>query len=494
MLKPEHSRRLQQAVFLLGIGLLFTRFIQSYGEGYDPKWSMAAVALTMALWWIFEVLPLAITALLPIVSYPLLNIMSTKKIAPVYMTSVLWLFIGGFLVAIAMQKWNLHRRIALTIIKISGSSPPRLILGFMLASSALSMWISNTATTVMMVSIGLAIINNYEEIQGETEDSKGFAALLMISIAYSCTIGGIATLVGTPPNLAFTRIFSMSFPDQPEIDFGTWILFGLPITVTLVLITWVILTKIFLRPYKVVDLSPEVIKDELKKLGPVKSEEKWVLAVFALMAFLWIFRKPLSIGNFTLPGWSLLLSHPKFVEDSTVAVFCAMLLFLIPASKPGERILDAGAVSRIPWSTIMLFGGGFALAKGIQSSGLSTWVGGHFMGLENVHPFLTIVGITGGMAFLTELTSNMASTEMLLPIMASIAKSTGVDPKSLMIPTTLAASCAFMLPAATAPNAIIFASEKVTIARMVSIGFWINLMAISVITLVCYFILPALIN
>ncbi|MCO4795450.1 MAG: SLC13/DASS family transporter [Bacteriovoracaceae bacterium] len=471
----------------LGLGALLTCFFL----GVDKKSAMGAVAVVVALWWIFEVLPLSITALLPLVAYPLLGIMSTKAIAPIYMSSVLMLFVGGFLVAIAMQKWNLHKRIALTIIQSFGSEPSRMLLGFMIATSFLSMWISNTASCVMMVSIGLAVIKSFEEIHGENSESSHFASALMMAIAYSATIGGVATLVGTPPNLAFTRIYAMSFPSNPEVSFGSWITFGLPICVLMLVTAYSVLYFVRVKPHPIPSLGTDVIDDEVKKLGPMSREEVYVAIVFVIMALLWIFRKDLNLGLFTVPGWSNLLPHPKNVDDGTVAILMAITLFIIP-SRNGGRLLDKRAIEEIPWSTILLFGGGFALAKGIQSSGLSAAIGAQFAGLGDVTPSLVVSGLTLGMSLLTELTSNMASTEMLLPILASIAKSSGIHPLSLMVPATLAASCAFMLPAATAPNAIIFGSNKVKIIDMVKVGFLINIVSVVIISFFSLLIIPKL--
>lgn len=497
MKEANHKKHFPLRIFLLLVGV-FTILILSFNiaNGYSTKvFAMGAIAAVMAFWWIFEVLPLGITALLPIVAYPLMGIMSSKETAPIYMSSILLLFVGGFFVAIAMQRWNLHKRIALTIIGVFGSSPGRLMAGFMCATGFLSMWISNTASTVMMVSIGLAIIKSYEEIEGVSKESGFFASSLMMAIAYSATIGGIATLVGTPPNLAFTRIFAISFPSAPEISFGSWFLFGIPTSLIMVSFAWFAIWFLNIRNRGIKELEIEVVKKEKEKLGPIKYEEKCIALVFMGLAFLWIFRKDLNLGFMEIPGWSNLMTYPKLFDDGTVAILMAILLFMIPArnkneAHPSKRILDQSAIQDIPWQTILLFGGGFALAKGIQVSGLSAVIGEHFKSLADVHPAITIATLTAGMAFLTELTSNMASTEMLLPILASIAKATGLNPISLMVPATLAASCAFMLPAATAPNAIIFGSQRIKIKTMVKVGFFINIFSIIVITLMSLFVIP----
>ena len=479
--------KIKYKIIFLIIGVI--SLVSCFSFGTSPLFSMGIVALVMAVWWIFEVLPLAGTALLPLVAYPLLGIMSTKKVAPVYMSSILMLFIGGFTVALAMQKWNLHKRIALKIVGIFGTKPSGLLMGFMVATALLSMWISNTATCVMMVSIGLAVIKSFEDIYGNCLETKMFSASLMMGIAYSATIGGVATIVGTPPNLAFVRIYSMNFPNQSEFYFSSWLMFGLPICILMLLSAFLVLYFMRIRKHPLRPLSEEIIQDELIKLGPIKKEEKWISLIFILMASLWVFRKKINIGSFSIQGWSDYLPYPKFVDDGTVAIMMALLLFMIPSKKEG-RILDKKVFDEIPWGTILLFGGGFALAKGIQSTGLSTLIGESFLGISDVSPYFVISSLTLGMSFLTELTSNMASTEMLLPILAAISKSSGIPPLSIMIPATLAASCAFMFPAATAPNAIVFGSKRVQISEMIKSGFLINLISVLIITLFSLFFIP----
>jgi sodium-dependent dicarboxylate transporter 2/3/5 len=487
---------LKRIFLYLGLALLGGTFIyQSFGE-QNKLFAMFAVALTVAVWWIFEVLPLAVTALLPVIAYPFLGIMSTKKVAPVYMSSVLLLFIGGFFVAMAMRRWNLHKRIALTIISFFGNKPENLIAGFMVATASLSMWISNTATTVMMVSIGLAVIKSYEDIEGESDTSFRFGSALMMSIAYSATIGGMATLVGTPPNIAFIRIFGMNFPEMEEVSFAAWFSFGLPLVMILLFLAKSVIVRLMIRGSNIKSIDESIITEEKEKLGPIKYEEKWVLFVFFSLAALWIFRKDLQLGFMKIPGWSNLLTYPQLVDDGTVAILMAMILFMIPSktSTVKKRILEVNAVSEIPWHTILLFGGGFALAKGIQDSGLSAFIGEKLIYLQDVNTNLIVIALTAGMSFFTELASNMASTEMALPILASISKTTGINPFTLMIPATLAASSAFMLPAATAPNAIIFGSDRVRIKDMVRVGFWINLTNIIFVSIFSLYVIPFLMS
>jgi len=447
---------------------------------------MAAVAALMAVWWITDAIPLAATALLPIVLFPILGILRGRDTAPIYVNHVIFLFIGGFMIALAMEKWNLHKRIALTIIRAVGGGPNRLVLSFMIASAFLSMWISNTATAIMMLAIGLAIIREEESAFGR-ERTRNLSVALLLGIAYGCSVGGIATLVGTPPNLSFARIFEISFPNAPPISFGQWMLLGFPLALVMLAIVWVLLTRVFFRSPSDLRLSSQVIRDEYDALGKTRFAEWAVLAVFALTALLWVFRKDLVLGAFTVPGWSRLVATASLIDDGTIAVATAFLLFLIPSrsANPDEspRILDIDVFGRIPWHIVLLFGGGFALAKGFQVSGLSEFVGGKFAGLEGTPPVVTIVAICGTLTFLTELTSNTATTEMVLPILASVGVAMKTNPLLLMIPATLSASCAFMMPVATPPNAIVFGSGRIRIADMVKVGIVINIIGILVITL-----------
>lgn len=453
--------------------------------------AMAAIAWLMAVLWVSEAIPLAATALIPLVAYPLLGIASTKATAATYINSTLFLFIGGFLIAIAMERWNLHRRIALTIIGWFGGRPTGMVLGFMLATAFLSMWISNTATAVMMVPIGLAIIYQMEDEWG-AGPVRVFSGSLMIGIAYAASIGGMATLVGTPPNLAFSRIYQITFPGAPEISFGTWFLFGLPLTVVLLLAAWLVVTRIAFRPGRALQVPGDVLQEEKRGLGTMSREEKFVAVIFALTALLWVFRKDLEIGIATVPGWSRLLAEPGLVDDGTVAIGMASLLFLLPGRRAGRktRLLDAEAFGKLPWSIILLFGGGFALAKGFALSGLSEYAGSLVTGFRDTGTAALVVTVTGGMIGLTELTSNTATTEMLLPVLASVSGGLQIEPLYLMVPATLAASCAFMLPVATPPNAIVFGSGRLHVIDMVRAGIWMNLIAWFVVSLAAWLYLP----
>jgi sodium-dependent dicarboxylate transporter 2/3/5 len=455
---------------------------------------MAAVAALMAVWWITDAIPLFATALLPLILYPLLGILSTKATAPIYVNSTIFLFIGGFIIALTMEKWNLHKRIAVFIIRTIGSGPSRIVLGFMVAAAFLSMWISNTATAIMMLPIGMAIISQMESEFGR-EETHRLTLGLMLGIAYACSVGGMATIVGTPPNLAFARIFSITFPTAKPIAFGSWFFLALPLSAVFMVVIWWILTKILYRVPAHVTIDKSIVDKEYKALGSMSFEERVVLVIFTLTAVLWVFRKDLVLGFVSIPGWSNLIPHPKLIDDGTVALFMAMLMFFIPtrsadADSPtlmgGEDVID-----KMPWGIVILFGGGFALAKGFQTTGLATLIGQNFAGIGRLYPIIMVLIICFTMTFLTEVTSNTATTQMILPILASVAVENQLNPLMMMIPATLSASCAFMMPIATPPNAIVFGSGRIKIAEMAKTGILINVIGIILITLL-YFVGPAI--
>jgi len=447
----------------------------------------AAIALWMAIWWISEAVPLAVTALLPVILFPLFGIMTGKATTSHYCNSIVFLFVGGFLVALAMQRWGLHKRIALRILASFGGHPALLLLGFMLATAFLSMWISNTATAMLMVPIVLAVILNLESQFGEDKVHR-YSIGLLLSIAYSASIGGIATLIGTPPNLSFSRIFAISFPDIPGISFANWFFFAIPLTVILLLIAWGLLVLLFSPKKNNLQLDREYFIQTYRQLGPASSEEKTIFVVFSMMALLWVFRSDISAGSFIIPGWSNLLPYPKFIDDGTIAIAMAALLFLFPSkNKKGERLLDNHVFSELPWHIILLFGGGFALASGFIESGLSSYLAQQLTHLKDTPLVTMIATITLLVTFLTELTSNTATTEMLLPVLAALSVATDVNPLFLMIPATLSASLAFMLPVATPPNAIIFGTNKVRVIEMAKTGILLNLAGAIIVTLGVYF-------
>jgi sodium-dependent dicarboxylate transporter 2/3/5 len=469
----------------LWLGLVFFLLLMVFpvDPGNVAASRLAAVAMLMATWWVSDAIPLFATALLPLVLFPILGIMGGRATAPIYFNSTIVLFIGGFMIALTMEKWNLHRRIALTIIHWVGGGPARIVLGFMFAAAFLSMWISNTATAVMMVPIGLAIVLQIEEEFGAANTHK-FTVGLMLGIAYACSVGGLTTLVGTPPNLSFVRIFQILFPDAPPIAFGQWIVMALPIGVTMLFVAWILITRVFYRTPEEITVDDDVIVAERSQLGSISFEERMVLAVFVATAVLWVFRVDLEVGFATIPGWSRLLPEPGMIDDGTVAITMASILFFIPTrerSGGDRRIMGPDVIPRLPWNIVLLFGGGFALAAAFQQTGLAEIIGSQFEALGSLPPFFMILLVCLVLTFMTELTSNLATTEMILPILASIAVVTETHPLMLMIPATLSASCSFMMPVATSPNAIVFGSDRISVGEMARIGLVLNLVGAVVI-------------
>ncbi|MCA9522787.1 MAG: SLC13/DASS family transporter [Myxococcales bacterium] len=444
--------------------------------------SMAAIAALMAVWWVSEAIPLAATALLPLLLFPLLGITTPGAVAATYINSTIFLFIGGFLIAIAMERCNLHRRLALNIVRFVGSGPRALVGGFTLASAFLSMWISNTATALMMLPIGMAVVGKVEEQVGGTK-ARPLATAMMLAIAYGCSVGGLATLIGTPPNLALRRIFNIGFPGAPKVTFGGWLVIGVPVAAVMLAVVILLLTRVFFRFDDELRVDPEIIAEERRRLGALEIDEAIVLIVFSITALLWTFRRPLPLGALTIPGWEQLLGGRLRVDDATVAIGMSLVLFLIPSRKrPGEGLLAVDSFRHVPWEIVLLFGGGFALAAGFEVSGLAKLIGEQLRAMSGVAPIAVVAAICLVMTFLTELTSNTATAQLVLPILASMAVAMQLHPLLLMIPATLSASCAFMLPVATPPNAVVFGSGRVRIGEMARVGLALNLIGVVVIT------------
>ena len=473
---------------------LFILFFTDLEPGKPEITKTCAIAALMAVWWVTESIPLSVTALLPVVLFPLLGILDGKEISKAYFNHIIFIFIGGFIMALAMEKWNLHKRIALKILLWIGVSPGRILFGCMFATSVLSMWISNTATAMMMIPIVTSIIIKIEESLSKNELSS-YATGLLLGIAYSASIGGIATIVGTPPNLICVRMLNILYADAPEILFNQWLLFAFPLTAVMFIIVWLILKFTYVKNIKITNLSRESIKNQYDSIGKSSYEEKIVFILFIVLALLWITRPGLKFNNFSIPGWALLFKHSKYINDGTVAILIAVIFFIIPAkSDRAKRLMDWETANKIPWNIVILFGGGFALAMGFEKSGLSLWLANHLTGSLNINPLVYILVIVALMTFLTELTSNTASTQMLLPVFASMAVGLKINPLIFMVPVTLAASFAFMLPTATPPNAIIFGTNRVSINNMIRTGFVINIVGILIITLVTYALIGIVFN
>jgi sodium-dependent dicarboxylate transporter 2/3/5 len=439
---------------------------------------MMAVAALMATWWVSEAIPLAATSLLPLALFPLLGLGSAQESATPYANHLVYLFLGGFMLAQTMQRWNLHRRMALTIVSRVGTSPSRIVLGFMCAAGFISMWVSNTATAAMMMPIGLAVIHQAVEAveaDGSDVDTRPghfhFGAALMLGIAYGASIGGVATIIGTPPNVFLAG--TMSAIHGIEISFVKWLGFGIPFVLLFLPLTWLWLTKVaFPLEIQSIPGGADRIQAELDKLGAMTTPEKRVAVVFGITAFAWTFR----------PLWTVWIPTGSFVTDSTIAIMATIVLFLTPAGN-GERLLNWEWASRLPWNVLLLFGGGFSLAAGFERNGLSAWVGSQLQVFAELPLPLFIVIVVVFIVTLTEFASNTASTAMSIPILAATATSMGLSPLVLAIPATVAASCAFMLPAATPPNAIVFGTGYFTVPQMVKAGIGVNLIGVILVSL-----------
>ena len=442
--------------------------------------AVLACTLWIAIWWTTEAIPIAVTALLPIVLFPLTGGLELKLTTAAYGHKYVFLYIGGFILALAIERWNLHKRIALNIIDFIGTDVRKIILGFMVATAFLSMWISNTATAVMMLPIGMAIIAQLKDNPATKEDeNKIFGKALMLAIAYSASIGGIATLIGTPPNLVFAGVIEELY--EVDITFTQWIIYGLPISIILLIICWQYLTRVAFRfKQKAFPGGKSEIKRILHELGKISYEEKAVLIVFAATGFCWITRS------------FLLQKFMPAIDDTIIGIVSGVALFLIPTKKRDRKLMNWEEAVKLPWGVLLLFGGGLALAQGFTASGLAEWIGGQMSLLQGVTLALIVLILVAAVNFLTEITSNLATTSMLLPILAPIALSINVHPYLLMVAATTAASCAFMLPVATPPNAVVFGSGLLRIPDMVKTGIWMNIISIIVISLIVYFFLPNL--
>jgi sodium-dependent dicarboxylate transporter 2/3/5 len=456
-------------------------FADPSGLSQEGK-AILASTIWIAIWWITEAAPISVTALLPIILFPLTGGLDLKTTTAAFGHKFIFLFIGGFILAIAIEKWNLHKRIALNIIRLVGTNKSNIILGFMIATAFLSMWISNTATSVMMLPVALAIIAQLKDNPKTLENENiTFGKALMLAIAYSASIGGMATLIGTPPNLVFAGVIKTNY--NIEITFLEWMSFGLPVSIILLTICWAYLTKYaFKFKSKEFSSGKDEINNQIKSLGKISYEEKTVLIVFIITALLWI------IQSFVLK---------KFIpniDDTIIAIISAVTLFILPTKNIKSTILKWEDTAKLPWGILLLFGGGMALAKGFDSSGLAIWIGNQLTSLE-AFPFILLLFILiASVNFLTEITSNLATTAMILPVLVSLSSVINIHPYFLLIGATVAASCAFMLPVATPPNAVVFGSKLLTINDMVKKGFWMNLISIFVLTLLVYFLVPFLWN
>ncbi|WP_303967398.1 SLC13 family permease [Sporosarcina ureae] len=482
--KSTSYSTVQRVGLILGPLLFIIMMFFLSPEGMNPAAkSVLAVTLWVATWWITEAIPIPVTSLLPIVLLPLTGAMEADAVTSSYGNDIIFLFLGGFFIATAMEKWNLHKRLALGIIAFIGTGTQRILLGFMTATAFLSMWVSNTAAVMMMIPMGLAITAQVAAALKGTPEEKElpkFEKTLIFGIGYAGTIGGLGTLIGTPPNIILAAQVKELF--GVEISFAGWMLIAVPIVIILLFSTWIYLGRFaFKMNIKGLPGGKEVIQEERKALGKTTFEEKAVGTVFAFAAFMWITREFLWIN--ILPS----------LKDGMIAVIAAALLFTIPTSKKfGKRILGWEDSKEIPWGILLLFGGGLAIAAGFRETGLSEWIGSQLTALEGLHMIVIIAASSFLVLALTEFTSNTATATMILPILAALALTMNIHPYALMVPAAMAANCAFMLPVGTPPNAIIFATEKLRLSEMVRVGFIINVFVLILIVLAAYFLLPLL--
>lgn len=464
-------------VGLLGGPLAFLLLFLMEAPAEMSASAQAVMACTawIAIWWVTEAVPIAAAALLPIVLFPLTGALDMKTTVTGYSHPYIFLFIGGFMLAIAMEKWQLHRRMALLIIRTVGFSKPRIIMGFMVATAFLSMWISNTATTVMMLPIGMAMVAS----QGEQEGKGSLNKALMLAIAYSASIGGIATLIGTPPNLILAGVIEKTY--GIEITFLQWFSIGLPFSLVLLVICWWYLTKVAFRfSDRTLRGGKAEVSEQLHALGKINRAERKVLLIFLFTALAWISRS------------YLIQPILPMVNDTTIALVGAIALFIIPADRGKGRLLLWSDMEKLPWGVLLLFGGGIALALGFDQSGLAQWLGQALSGLAGISVVLLLIILIISVNFLTEITSNLATTSVILPTLAPLAITVDVHPFGLMIAAAIAASCAFMLPVATPPNALVFGTGQLKINDMLHTGVWLNLISALLLLGLIYFLLPLL--
>lgn len=464
----------QRGGFVAGIFLCVSLLLAPVPEGLEPAaWRTAAVGLLMATWWVTEALPISVTALVPLVLLPPLSITDIDGAATPYANPLIFLFLGGFIIAQAMQVWQLHRRIALGIVNWVGVRPPSIVIGFILASAFLSMWVSNTATALMMLPIGLSIIDLTRDRlarRGE-EMPQHFGIVLLLSIAYGCNVGGMGTLIGTPPNALLAGFFSESY--GVEVGFAQWMIVGLPLVVVALPLVYMALTTVY--PIELDELpgGNAIIDEERAHLGTISKAETRVAVIFVLTALLWITRPLLSD---VVPGLS----------DAGIAIGASLVLFVVPSGTEDRALLSWEDAEKLPWGVLLLFGGGLSLASAISETGLAKWMGQGVSSLEGWPILLVLVCTVALIVMLTEITSNTATTAAFLPILGAVAVGLGQNPFLLAVPAALGASCAFMLPVATPPNAIVYGSDLLSIPEMSRVGLWLNVLFIIVVTGLAY--------
>ncbi|MDA0835268.1 MAG: SLC13 family permease [Planctomycetota bacterium] len=529
MNSPSHTKITRQTWGKLAALTLFVTIIllPTPADLAPAGQRLLAVTGAMGVLWFTQSIPIAVTSLIPLAAYPWLGIQTSETVSSAYINSNVFLFIGGFLIALGIEKWGLHRRIALAMVSIVGNGPRQIVLGFMLASGFLSMWLSNTASTLLMLPIGIALLKTISDLQldpGESVDTKMvkreftenpalrfFGESLFIGIAYAASIGGFTTLVGTPTNIAFQQIWRGQFPDGPALSSAEWMMLFVPLGLALLLCAWGLLVWNMPSLPHIDKFDRRYFRNRLKSLGTPSRAEWWMLFIFVTTAAMWIFRKPLVLGSEPiLPGWGNVVTHyllawgvdesiaSKAVDDATVVMTTSLLMFFIPMQRDGkgkmQYLFDWKTAEKLPWDVILLIGGGFAVANAFRDTQLSEWVGMLFaQGLSGWPVWVVVMLVTAALIFLTEFTTNVATVNATLPVLAGVAMTAGWDPRLIMIPAAIASSCAFMLPTGTPPNAIVFGSGFVRMERMLKVGVLLNVIAVVLISVTTmYWMIPRL--
>ncbi|MDG2108062.1 MAG: SLC13 family permease [Woeseiaceae bacterium] len=482
----DGQRTSQKIGILLGPTLLAIMLFVGAPVGLEQKaWFTAAIGTLMAVWWATEAVPIAVTALLPIVLFPMLGVTSIEDTVPPYANKVIFLFLGGFIVAFAMQRWNLHRRMALKVLQYASGNGRSIVGAFMLASALISMWVVNTSTAMMLLPIAISIITVIQKtvVSLDAKGREDFQFSLLLGVAYGATIGGIATLVGTAPNIMFAAFMLENY--GTSINFANWMMLGLPLSALMLPLAWVVLTRwVFKVDFTTSDEGISTLRSMQLEMGSITVPEIRVAIIFLMMAAAWILR-PLLIK---IPGLEAL-------DDSLIAIAGAILLFLVPSGdKSDPALLRWKYAEQLPWGVLLLFGGGLTLATAVSKTGLAQWIGGSIQAVGTLPLIVLIIIAATLIIFLTELTSNTATTATFLPVVGAIAIESGYDPIVLAVPVTLAASCAFMLPVATPPNAIVFGSGMLTVPRMARAGLALNLISVALVSTVAYKLAPIFLN
>jgi len=446
----------------------------------------AAIGLLMALLWLTEAVPMGLAALIPLIAFPLAGVSSMEKTAAPYANSAVFLFMGGFLVSATFERWGLHRRMAYFALHRVGTEPRRIVFAVILVTAFISMWISNTATTLMMCPIAVAIVGGLGAKADRDSPEARVAEATLLGVAYAASLGGIGTPIGTPTNLIFLGAAKSLFPNEHTVTFAEWMMFGVSYLILAIPLCWLVVIKTARVPK---GAAVPIESLGIERPGAWTRAEKTALVLCAITALLWMFRADIAMGRVHIPGWSDLFPSSKMINDATVAVLMAFVAFLLPVGK-GERLLDWAEFKRIPWDVLILFGGGFALAEVLESSGFSKWAGARLSFIGNWPPVLMILGICIVVTLLSEVASNVATATAMMPIVAALATSIGVHPYFLMIPAVLAASSGFMLPVATAPNTIVYGTGYVNVRAMARSGVLLDIIAAFIITLLIFTVIP----